>query len=86
MQFIDGWNNHPLSTERNLTPNQLWIFGLHQISGTDSTIDRYLWEPDSFEEAYYYGIDPDGPITTCEHAPRVDVQKIESQLWIHKSV
>ena len=27
-KFMDAWNNHPLSTERNLSPNQLWVSGL----------------------------------------------------------
>ena len=26
-EFIDTWNNHPVSTARNLTPNQLFIRG-----------------------------------------------------------
>lgn len=25
--FRDGWDNHPLRTEQNLTPNQLWEVG-----------------------------------------------------------
>ena len=28
-QFISMWNNHPLGTERNLSPTQLWITGEH---------------------------------------------------------
>uniref|UniRef100_A0A1A8AUB6 Integrase core domain-containing protein n=2 Tax=Nothobranchius furzeri TaxID=105023 RepID=A0A1A8AUB6_NOTFU len=28
--FIHGWNNHPLRTEQNLTPNQLWEIGRAQ--------------------------------------------------------
>ncbi|KAI9549071.1 hypothetical protein NQZ68_003606 [Dissostichus eleginoides] len=28
--FTDGWNNHSLRTERNLTPNQLWEIGKSQ--------------------------------------------------------
>jgi len=27
-QFCDAWNNHPLSSENNLSPTQLWISGL----------------------------------------------------------
>lgn len=27
-RFLHGWNNHPLSSEKNLTPSQLWISGL----------------------------------------------------------
>lgn len=25
--FTAGWDNHPLRTEQNLTPNQLWTIG-----------------------------------------------------------
>ena len=36
-QFADGWDNHPIRTERNATPNQLWILRLHmQCSNTDT--------------------------------------------------
>ena len=28
--FVDSWNNHPISTERNLTPNQLFVEGALQ--------------------------------------------------------
>ena len=28
-KFVDGWDNHPISSEGNATPNQLWIMGLH---------------------------------------------------------
>ncbi|XP_077377010.1 uncharacterized protein LOC144018573 [Festucalex cinctus] len=27
--FKDGWDNHPMSSEGNRTPNQLWQMGLH---------------------------------------------------------
>jgi hypothetical protein len=30
--FCDGWNNHPLSSEHNLTPVQLWVRGLYATS------------------------------------------------------
>lgn len=28
-QFESAWNNHPLSSVRNLSPNQLWLTGTH---------------------------------------------------------
>ena len=28
--FTGAWDNHPLRTEQNLTPNQLWTLGLLQ--------------------------------------------------------
>ena len=26
--FREGWDNHPISNERNRSPNQLWLYGL----------------------------------------------------------
>lgn len=31
-QFLEAWNNHLLSTMRNLSPIQLWISGLSRAS------------------------------------------------------
>ena len=39
-KFKNGWNNHPLSSARFLTPIQLWISGLHQY--TDAEINEVL--------------------------------------------
>lgn len=30
--FSDGWNNHPLSSEHNMTPVQLWVRGLYNTT------------------------------------------------------
>ncbi|MED6256467.1 hypothetical protein ATANTOWER_026726 [Ataeniobius toweri] len=37
--FEESWNSHPLRTERNLTPNQLWMIGMLQepVSEPDLT-------------------------------------------------
>ena len=30
--FAEGWNHHPLSSEGNMSPVQLWLWGLrHQL-------------------------------------------------------
>ena len=44
-KFISAWNEHPLSSEHNKSPNQLWIRGLHTISGSGSRISQEVWEP-----------------------------------------
>ena len=38
-QFRNAWNNHPLSSMTQLSPNQLWISGSHpdQSTGIDSS-------------------------------------------------
>ena len=34
-EFAEGWNNHPLSTERNMSPAQLWLWGLQRVPHGD---------------------------------------------------
>lgn len=29
--FVDGWNNHPLKTEGNRTPEQMWHMGMMSL-------------------------------------------------------
>ena len=53
--FRNGYDNHPLRTESNMTPAQLWVYGLNQLgSGHIATL----------EEANFnmYGIDFEGPL------------------------
>lgn len=49
LMFQNGWDNHPLRTEGNMTPNQLWIYG--QRTHYEEIISNYS----------SYGIDWRGP-------------------------
>ena len=42
-RFVKGWDNHPLSTERNHTPDQLWIIGKLNYAPRqlDSNVDDF---------------------------------------------
>ncbi|XP_060761028.1 uncharacterized protein LOC132870981 [Neoarius graeffei] len=45
--FREGWDNHPLRTEQNLTPNQLWEIGQMQhpvVNPEDMNIPVIDWE------------------------------------------
>lgn len=53
-QFKDGWDNHPISSERNSSPNQLWISGLHRIAGSRSTIAEKKWNPLEEVQTLYF--------------------------------
>lgn len=44
-RFMDGWNAHPLSTENNMIPNQLWIRGLMSISNNSGSVAQGIWQP-----------------------------------------
>lgn len=43
-QFVDSWDNHPLSSEHNSTPNQLWISGLFNIANSEDIIAQDVWQ------------------------------------------
>lgn len=32
--FAEGWNHHPLSTEGNMSPAQLWVWGLRHVGSS----------------------------------------------------
>eukprot|EP00794_Sanderia_malayensis_P008501 gene8501-9413_t len=51
--FVEGWNNHPLSAEKNMLPNQLLVSGLHRAPDDATIIQGGLEE---------FGIDWNGPL------------------------
>lgn len=60
--FASSWNDHPIRTVRNKTPNQLWIMG---------SIEEGRSEPNSpcaqlpLQNWDDFGIDCDGPLPDC---------------------
>ena len=36
---MEGWDSHPLRTESNMTPNQLWIYGKSMCKGDEIMVD-----------------------------------------------
>ena len=56
-QFTEAFNHHNVRTERNWSPNQMWLNGMMQPEHplSNGELDE---EPYDFE---YYGDDPDGP-------------------------
>ena len=54
-KFVLSWDNHPLSSEKNRSPNQLWILGkLDYTPGNDT----------SLHITDFYGVDLDGPVNS----------------------
>ena len=56
--FRSGYDNHPLSSESNMTPIQLWMHGLATYEGE--------WDP-SEEGLASFGVDYDGPLPSHEY-------------------
>lgn len=40
----EAWVKHPMRTEQNLSPEQLWVKGLQQIANSGSTISKEVFE------------------------------------------
>ena len=55
-QFISEWNNHPISTECNFSPRQLWVRGMITHMSSSSTAVQDV------VNLVHYGIDEDGPV------------------------
>lgn len=60
-EFKEQWNNHPVTTEENYSPRQLWVQGMMQHIQDDytavcavATEEVVNWDD--------YGIEEDGPI------------------------
>ena len=47
-EWTDAWNRHPISSEGNKSPVQLWTMGMIRLIGSGSTIAQEL-EADNFE-------------------------------------
>ena len=56
--FGNGYDNHPLASESNMTPAQLWLYGMANFHGE--------WESPE-EDMSSFGIDYDGPLPSNEY-------------------
>ena len=76
-ELIDDWNNHPLSTARNFSPNQLWYMGMQNLYDND---------PDRFDSLINvdddYGIDEEGPSCGSDDA-EVVVPDIDADVDVY---
>ncbi len=52
--FLEGYDNHPIRSESNMSPNQLWLYGLHQHVPPEQTSSEINWS--------VYGVDWEGPL------------------------
>lgn len=71
-EFKDQWNSHPVTTEENYSPRQLWVQGMMQHIQDDYTAVRAVanGEVVAWDE---YGIEEDGPIPDIREGDLVSV-------------
>ena len=67
--FIGQWNNHPVTTENNFSPVQLWIQGMTSAQNANRTaVQDVLLGCTGYND---YGIDEDGPVPIPHNQPNV---------------
>ena len=59
-EFTAEWNSHPVTTERNLSPRQLWVSGMVTLQHSNYTAVQDL--VDASADYSNYGIDEEGPV------------------------
>ena len=60
-EFLGVWNNHPITTETNSSPQQLWVRGMVLVSDSQSMAVQDVVHPSN------YGIDEVGPVPQEEN-------------------
>ncbi|KAK3747006.1 hypothetical protein QZH41_011963 [Actinostola sp. cb2023] len=63
-QFVSAHSRTPISTERNMSPIQLWISGMSRVWNTDHLVAEELAM--SEEDLAYFGVDWDGPLPSSQ--------------------
>lgn len=80
-ELTGQWNNHPVTTECNFSPNQLWLQGMLSLrnSGYSAVMDVTNGQTVDF---FQYGVDDDGPVAEMQYDYRVAVP--ESPIMVNE--
>ena len=72
--FKTAWNNHPLRTENNWTPQRIWVNGMIDIRNhaLSAVADVVQVEP-TIDDLEWYGFDPSAPTPMDDDLPTVVV-------------
>lgn len=60
--FVEAWNLHPVRTERNWTPEQIWMNGMIDLRNEQLTaVADVTGSINNVDELEWYGFDPQAP-------------------------
>ena len=77
-EFVTQWNHHPLSTESNRSPLQVWTEGLHR--NWDIARDCVTDMIDANEDMDHYGVDFDAPLPELEDGNIVHIPELRAEI------
>jgi len=70
--LVEAWNNHPVRTEGQWTPQQIWVNGVISQDNSGNTAVRDIFD-DNRQPDELYGEDPSGPTPNEFDLGNVDV-------------
>ena len=73
-EFLRQWNYHPVTTECNYSPRQMWVQGMLQLRHSNLTAVRNVVDEEINPEEY--GVDEEGPVPALENEQSVVVPEI----------
>jgi len=73
-QFMEAFNNHKVSTEKNWSPYQMWVNGMMH---SDNHLAQEQLDSVETDDLEMYGYDPDGPSPIGQNDNNVIVEPIE---------
>ena len=79
--LASAWNNHPLRTENNWSPERIWVNGMmdlrnHQLMAVADIAEQ---EP-SFDDLTWYGYDPSAPTPMDDGLFTVAIEDVDIEL------
>ena len=77
--FVEGWNNHPVTSACHYTPSQLWVQGM--ISSRNSGYSAVDDVINNQQELDNIGVDEEGPVPELQSAS-VDRVQVPQQHYI----
>ena len=82
-EFVEQWNQHPVSTEESRSPYQLWVSGMLASANSLSTAVRDVIDGTEEPLLQYYGVDEDGPIVADDdnifNVPPLNIELSQEQ-------
>ena len=77
-EFVAQWNNHPVTTESNHSPQQIWVRGMVELRHSGYRAVNDVIRNNAFSS---YGISEDGPV--AEEDPSHVVVVLQTQLRLN---
>ena len=80
--FVEAWNKHPIRTERNWSPEQIWSNGIiDRVNGRLAAVDDVRSNANiSGHEHEWFGFDPDAPPPPDDSLSTVEVNEVNLDL------